>query len=331
MFGRCSTSLRVWRSWTSMSPWPALDQLVDPVSNEAIRLVSHAAASTSFQSTASSTPRPQPASNSAHGPSTVNAREAAKFRELAGKWWDPLGPFKPLHHLNPTRVEFMVQSICDHLGLDASLPAPLRGLDILDVGCGGGILAESLAKRGAAVLGIDVNEEGLAAARAHAQADPRLASLCSYRATTLEDLAAAGNKFDVVIASEVIEHVRSLPTFVSSLAECARLQAPVLVTTLNRTPASYMAAIVGAEYVLRWVPKGTHHWSKFLTPTELTQLFRAHTPFHLWQLAGMEFNPVTGTWSLGTNTSINYAACFTRAAANAPLAEEPAEYPPPEQ
>ncbi|GAB4820497.1 hypothetical protein N2152v2_007543 [Parachlorella kessleri] len=246
--------------------------------------------------------------------STVNRREAEKFAKFSDEWWAPEGPFKPLHRMNPTRVRFITGALCDNFGLDAYQPEPLASLRVLDIGCGGGILAESLARQGAQVTGVDVNEAAVGAAEAHALQDQLVAARLQYRVAAAEQLVQEGRLFDAVIASEVIEHVTSLPHFCASLAHLTKPGGAVVVTTLNRTPRSLALAVVAAEYVLRWVPAGTHDWSKFLTPEELSMVMADGSggAVTLEQLAGMQYNPLTGQWSLGTDTAINYAAYFRK-------------------
>ncbi|KAL4853457.1 Ubiquinone biosynthesis O-methyltransferase [Chlorella vulgaris] len=251
-----------------------------------------------------------------HG-STVNQQEAAKFAALAGEWWDPAGPFAPLHAMNPVRCRFLRTALCSAFGRDPTQPGPLAGLSLLDVGCGGGLLAESLARMGAHVTGIDVNQGGIATATAHAALDPDLHARLTYRTASAEQLVAAGECFDAVVASEVIEHVASIPAFCSALAALARPGGGVAISTLNRTPRSYLAAVLVAEHVLRWVPPGTHDWQRFVTPEELAAQMEESTsgggggaPLRLQLLSGMQYNPVTGAWSLGRDTAINYIAWF---------------------
>lgn len=261
------------------------------------------------------------ASSQAGGPShpasTVNVREAKKFADLAAHWWDINGPFKPLHQLNPTRCRFMRDALCDHFGRDPSSPAPLDGLRLVDVGCGGGILSEALARMGAEVEGIDVNEEGINVAQRHAALDPAIAARITYRTTTIEQLAAAGAQYDAVVASEVIEHVDSVPAFCSALVQATRPGGALIVSTLNRSVRAYALAVVAAEHVLGIVPAGTHDWGKFVTPEELVAAMEGATggpgaPVRVEQIAGMLFDPLAGKWRLGRDTGINYIAHFTK-------------------
>lgn len=246
--------------------------------------------------------------------SSVNRREAAKFAELADKWWDLNGPFRPLHQLNPTRCAFIRSALCDNFGLEAAAPAPLAGLRVLDVGCGGGLLSEALARMGADVDGIDVNPEGIAAAQAHAALDPGMAGRLHYKAVTLEGTVAGkgAGRYDAVIASEVIEHVASVSGFCASLVEAAAPGGAIVISTINRTPQAFALAVVAAEYVLRWVPAGTHDWSKFVQPEEVAMAMEAAGEVALRQVAGMGYNPLTGQWSLGKDTGINYIAYFQK-------------------
>lgn len=242
--------------------------------------------------------------------STVNASEAKKFADLAAHWWDLQGPFKPLHQMNPTRCKFIRESLIDHFQLDNSTITPLSSLKILDVGCGGGLLSESLGRMGACVLGIDVNEDGLRVARAHTTADSALSSRIEYKLSTVEKLVEEKpGWYDAVIASEVIEHVDDMEKFCQSLAALAKPGGAVIVSTLNRTLRSYLLAIVAAEKVLKWTPEGTHDWSNFVTPEELTALLR-HSNMHVEQMAGMVFNPLLGVWDLHSDTGVNYIALF---------------------
>lgn len=256
---------------------------------------------------ATSAAHPDPATSS------VDEREAGKFARLADRWWDPLGPFRPLHQLNPVRCRFIRAALCDNFRLDAASAAPLAGLRILDVGCGGGLLGEALARMGADVEGIDVNQEGLAAAAAHAALDPQLETRLRYRMATVEDIVAAGGAaYDAVIASEVIEHVASVPEFCAALVDATAPGGAVVVSTMSRTLRSYALAIVAAERVLGWVPPGTHEWSKFLNPEEVAMAVEAGGGAALRQVAGMVFDPFSGRWALGRDTGVNYIAYFQK-------------------
>lgn len=210
------------------------------------------------------------------GPSTVDAAEVAKFGAMAATWWDPLGPFRPLHAMNPTRMAFIAAAAQQHFATPES--APLSGLSVLDVGSGGGLLCESLARLGPnSVLGVDVAAANVAMARAHAAGDPTLRAL-KYRHATAEALVAAGRQFDVVTSVEVIEHVSDPAVFAAVCAQLVRPGGLLILSTMNRTAKAYAMAILGAEHVLRWVPPGTHEWHKFLTPFEMQQLVTgAHT------------------------------------------------------
>jgi 2-polyprenyl-6-hydroxyphenyl methylase / 3-demethylubiquinone-9 3-methyltransferase len=190
----------------------------------------------------------------------------ARFAALADDWWNPRGKMAPLHKFNPVRLAFIRDRACAHFGRDPKALDSLADLDILDIGCGGGILAEPLARLGGRVVAIDPAEENVAAARLHAE---KSGLQIDYRATTVEALADTGQRFDVVIASEVVEHVADLDLFVQRAADCVKPGGLLIVTTINRTLKSFALVIVGAEYVLRWLPVGTHRWDKFVTPDEL--------------------------------------------------------------
>jgi 2-polyprenyl-6-hydroxyphenyl methylase / 3-demethylubiquinone-9 3-methyltransferase len=240
--------------------------------------------------------------NEADVTGSVDGEEVARFAATAAEWWNPRGPYAPLHKLTPARIEYVRNHLAAHFGRDATSLNCLNGLSILDVGCGGGILAEPLARLGARVSGIEPAEESVAVARAHAS----VSGLdISYQALAAEDLLQDGERFDAVIASEVIEHVHDVPGFVRTLAALAKPGGMVFISTLNRTAKSYALAIVGAEYVLRWVPAGTHSWRKFVTPAELTGHFRAAglLPDHP---TGMVYNPLRDAWSLSPDHSVNY-------------------------
>ncbi|MBC57042.1 MAG: bifunctional 3-demethylubiquinol 3-O-methyltransferase/2-polyprenyl-6-hydroxyphenol methylase [Confluentimicrobium sp.] len=240
---------------------------------------------------------------------TVDAAEVAKFEAMAAEWWDPNGKFKPLHMLNPCRLDYITAQIAAEFGRDLSGPAPFAGLRLLDIGCGGGLLAEPMARLGARVTGADAAAGNIPVAQVHAA---QSGLEIDYRHTTAEALAEAGEVFDVVLNMEVIEHVASPPAF---LAACRALLKPgglMICSTINRTPKSFMAAIVGAEWVMRWLPKGTHEWGKFITPDEL---------FALLEKAGMEpvdrkgcvFNPVSWSWSLSDrDLSVNYVTASVK-------------------
>ena len=233
---------------------------------------------------------------------TVDPAEIERFSALADRWWDPAGAFRPLHLLNPIRLAFIRDRVAARFARNPIGPAPLRGLRIIDVGCGGGLLCEPLARLGATVTGIDAAEASIAVAKAHA-AESGVA--VDYRATDVETLADAGGRFDVVVCMEVIEHVADLPAFVDG---CARLVAPggaMALATLNRTAKSFLLAIVGAEYVLRWLPRGTHDWRRFVRPSELSALLRANG-LRLDEVTGVVYNPLMGTWNPSPDISANY-------------------------
>jgi 2-polyprenyl-6-hydroxyphenyl methylase/3-demethylubiquinone-9 3-methyltransferase len=204
--------------------------------------------------------------------STVDAVEVARFAAIASEWWDEGGPMHPLHRLNPTRLAWIKGEIAARFGRDGNAPDALAGLTILDVGCGAGILAEPLARMGAAVTGIDPSPELVLAAQLHA-AESALA--IDYRAARVEDIVAAGRRFDIVTALEVVEHVADVDAFIASCGALLKPGGLMIVSSINRTGKAFLLAIVGAEYVLRWLPRGTHTYDKLVTPEELRTAFRA--------------------------------------------------------
>ena len=235
--------------------------------------------------------------------SSIDPAEVAKFQAMAAEWWDPQGKFKPLHMLNPTRLDYVVAQIAAQFGRDRAGAEPFAGLSILDIGCGGGLMSEPMARLGASVTGADAATGNIAIATLHA-AEQGLA--IDYRATTAEALVAEGRRFDVVMALEIVEHVADPAEFI---AICRDLVAPggmLIASTLNRTAKSFAAAIIGAEWVMRWLPKGTHDWHRFITPDELAQMAEA-SGLAVVDRCGMVFNPLGWSWSLShRDLSVNY-------------------------
>ena len=241
--------------------------------------------------------------------STVDPAEIEKFRRMAEEWWDPRGKFRPLHRFNPVRLSFLKERLCRHFGRDPRADRPLAGLRVLDIGCGGGLVSEPLSRLGAEVVGIDATTRNVEVARLHA-AEMGLA--IDYRHSAAEDLAEAGERFDAVLALEIVEHVASLEAFVAAAAALTRAGGLLVVATLNRTLKAFALAIVGAEYVLGWLPRGTHDWKKFVRPSELEGAMRAGG-LTLAETVGVAFNPILDRWSLGSDLDVNYLAVATKA------------------
>lgn len=238
---------------------------------------------------------------SATGP-TVDQDEVARFAALAQKWWDTKGEFAPLHALNPVRLGFIRDRLCARHGRDAAAQRPLEGLRLIDVGCGGGLLAEPLARMGAEMVAIDAAAENIGTARAHAE---QAGIAVDYRCITAEAVAAAGERFDGVVAMEIVEHVADVDAFMAALADLARPGAPVFMATLNRTLKARALAVFLAERVLRWLPPGTHDWRKFLKPHELARAMR-HAGLVPRALVGVTYNPLGNSWRVSRDTDINY-------------------------
>ncbi|MBU2957031.1 bifunctional 2-polyprenyl-6-hydroxyphenol methylase/3-demethylubiquinol 3-O-methyltransferase UbiG [Paracoccus sp. 1_MG-2023] len=234
---------------------------------------------------------------------SIDPAEIAKFEAMAAEWWDPRGKFRPLHLMNPIRLDYIATQIGAEFGRDRREPRPFAGLRVLDIGCGGGLVAEPMTRLGATVVGADAAELNINVARAHAETQ---GLEIDYRATTAEALADAGEVFDVVLALEIVEHVADPAEFV---ATCRRLVRPgglVILSTLNRTTKSFLAAIVGAEWVMRWLPRGTHDWQRFPTPDELAGMAERGGLLPV-DRCGMVFNPVSFGWRLSsTDLSVNY-------------------------
>ncbi|XP_073284082.1 ubiquinone biosynthesis O-methyltransferase, mitochondrial isoform X1 [Primulina huaijiensis] len=242
--------------------------------------------------------------------SSLNQDELKKFSAIAETWWDSEGPFKPLHVMNPTRLAFIRSTLCRHFGRDPHCPRPFEGLKFLDVGCGGGILSEPLARMGADVTGIDAIEKNIKIARIHSDRDSVTSSI-NYQCTTAEKLVEERREFDAVIALEVIEHVADPAEFCKSLSALTAVGGATLISTINRSMRAYATAIVIAEYVLHWLPRGTHEWSSFLTPEELV-LILERASVHVQEMAGFVYNPLSGLWSLSDDISVNFIAFGTK-------------------
>ena len=245
---------------------------------------------------------------SASTPSSVMSEEVARFDALGDAWWDPDGPMAPLHRLNPVRIGWARDLIVRHFKLDADPGAPLAGVSLIDVGCGAGLFAEPLARLGAEVVGADPASDAIEAARRHAE---ETGARLSYRAATVEELAAEPRRFDVVSAMEVIEHTANPKAFVASAALLVRPGGLLLAATLNRTLKSFALAIVGAEYVLRWLEPGTHRWEQFVTPIELTGFARA-AGLKRVSLRGVVYDPFSAGWRLSEDTGVNYLFAATK-------------------
>jgi 2-polyprenyl-6-hydroxyphenyl methylase/3-demethylubiquinone-9 3-methyltransferase len=249
-------------------------------------------------------PFPEPVS------ATLDPVERDRFAALADEWWDARGKFRPLHQIGPARLTFLRDELVRHFSRTPSAPRPLAGLSVLDVGCGGGLISEPLTRLGAAVTGLDPAPENVEAARRHA-AGQGLA--IAYRAGRVEDLAAEGLAFDAVVCLEVVEHVPDVGAFLATCAPLVRPGGLMLLSTINRTLKAYMLAIVGAEYVLRWLPVGTHRWDRFVTPEELARHLAA-AGMAAPACKGLVYNPLRDEWSIGSDTDVNYLASAARPA-----------------
>ena len=234
--------------------------------------------------------------------SSVDQAEIERFSRHAADWWNPRGPMAALHKFNPVRLGYIRDQAAAHFNRDPKKLGCLKGLRMLDIGCGGGILSEPLARLGAEMVGADPSEDNINAARAHAES---VDVVVDYRATTAEDLAAANERFDVVLAMEVVEHVADVDAFVATCATTVRPGGLMITATLNRTLKSFALAIVGAEYVLRWLPRGTHQWDKFVTPVELENAIERNG-LQVTGERGVIYNPFADRWQLSSDMDVNY-------------------------
>lgn len=251
--------------------------------------------------------------SSASDRGTYDSAEVARFGRMAAEWWDPNGKFRPLHQLGPARLSFIRDQLLRHFeGKGTARPAsglrPLSGLRILDLGCGGGLISEPLCRMGATVTAIDPSEETIRTARAHSE--PQGLAI-DYRAMRAEDLVAAGETFDAVVCLEVLEHVPDPAAFLAMIANLVRPGGMVIVSTINRTMKSYALAIVAAEYVLGWLPRGTHQWDRFITPEELGR-HAAAAGFGRLQLDGIVYDPLRDVWRRSADIDVNYLAAAAK-------------------
>lgn len=239
---------------------------------------------------------------------SIDRDEVARFEAIAATWWDEAGPMRVLHRFNPVRLAYIRDAACRHFGRDPLGPRPLDGLALVDIGCGGGVLSEPLARLGAAVTGLDPAPANVAVARAHAR---EAGVAVDYRAQTIEAVVAGGERFDVVLAMEVVEHVVDMPAFVAQACAAVKPGGLLFAATINRTMRSFALAIVGAEYVLGWLPRGTHDWEKFVKPSELTAAIEAGG-LTVDDTAGVVLNPLDGRWRRSRDTAVNYMVAAAR-------------------
>jgi 2-polyprenyl-6-hydroxyphenyl methylase/3-demethylubiquinone-9 3-methyltransferase len=239
---------------------------------------------------------------------TVDSDEIRRFTAHAQAWWDPDGSFRPLHRLNPTRLAFIRQHLAAHFYRNAASLRPFNGLSLLDIGCGGGLIAEPMARLGFAVTAVDADADAIAVARCHAEAT---SLAIDYRIGTAETLAGTGQRFDVVLALEVIEHVANPAAFLECIGILVRQGGAFVGATLNRTARSFALAIIGAEFVLGWLPRGTHDWRKFMRPSELVLGLRRNR-LRATRLAGLSYHLPRGEWSVSRDLAVNYMVMAER-------------------
>ncbi len=237
---------------------------------------------------------------------TINKEEILKFSKMADEWWDPEGKFKPLHNFNPVRIKYIKSSILSHFNKRNS-DLPLKGIEILDIGCGGGLLSEPMQRLGAKVTGIDASKKNIAIAKIHAKKNNLK---IKYINSSPEKLKIK-KKFDVILNMEIIEHVDDIDLFIKKSSELLKKNGLMFIATLNKTLKSYFFAIIGAEYILRWLPMGTHDWNKFVKPLELTKLCKIHS-LKLEGLDGVKFNPILNEWKISRDNSVNYITKFKK-------------------
>lgn len=246
-------------------------------------------------------------------PGTLDKAEVDRFAQMASEWWDPNGKFRPLHNLGPARLGFILDTLAEHFRLPSAGLKRLSGLSVLDIGCGGGLVCEPLSRLGARVTGLDPAAENIEAARHHASGQ---GLAVTYRAGRVEDLVGETATFDAVLCLEVVEHVPDVGAFLRLCASLVRPGGLMILSTINRTLKAYALAIIGAEYILRWLPVGTHQWDRFVTPDELARHLAAaglETP----SMRGLVYNPIADRWSLSADTDVNYMAAAARPPAHA--------------
>ena len=232
---------------------------------------------------------------------TVNKREIEKFSKLASEWWNPTGKFKPIHKFNPVRIELIRKKVVSHFDLNKRLDQPFKNIKILDIGCGGGLLCEPMKRLGAKITGIDASKENIKIAKMHAR---KMNLKINYLHCQPEKINF-GEKFDVILNMEVVEHVSNVNLFIKNCAKFLKKDGIMFVATINRTLKSYLQAIVGAEYILRWLPIGTHNWQNFITPQELEIIIKKNN-FTTLDVIGVKFNPFLDKWNTSLDTSVNY-------------------------
>lgn len=243
---------------------------------------------------------------------TIDPAEVAKFEAMAAEWWDLGGKFKPLHMMNPTRLDYITAQIAAEFGRDLEGPEPFKGLRLLDIGCGGGLLSEPMARLGATVVGADAAAGNIPVAKVHAD---QQGLKIDYRHTTAEALAEAGEQFDVVLNMEVVEHVADPLAYLTACRQLLKPGGLMVASTINRNPKSFAVAIIGAERIMRWLPVGTHEWHKFITPSELGNLL-TQAGLNQVDLKGFIFNPITWSWSISARDfSVNYVTASVKPAA----------------
>ena len=237
---------------------------------------------------------------------SVNKKEIEKFSKMAEEWWDPNGKFKPLHKFNPIRIRYIKDNIIDHFNLN-NKNKPLNKINILDIGCGGGLLSEPMSRLGADVVGIDASEKNIKIAKMHAEKNNLK---IDYKITSPEKLKT-NKKFDVILNMEIVEHVEDVNFFIKSCAKLLKKNGIMFVATLNKTLKSYVFGIIGAEYIMRWLPIGTHEWEKFLNPDDLIAISKKYN-LTMRKLDGMKYNIIKDQWTISTDKSVNYISIFNK-------------------
>ena len=237
---------------------------------------------------------------------TINKKEIEKFSKIAAEWWNPNGKFKPLHKFNPIRIKYIKDNIIKKFNLNSS-NKPLKTINILDIGCGGGLLSEPMSRLGASVVGIDASKKNIEVAKFHAKKNKlKINYICAS-----PEILKIQKKFDVILSMEIVEHVEDINFFIKKSSELLKKNGLMFIATLNKTLKSYMFAIVGAEYILRWLPIGTHDWNKFIKPDELIKITKINN-LKLEKLDGINFDLLTNEWNLSSNNSVNYIAKFKK-------------------